>query len=422
MKIKIPPLITNVMILGVTLCICFLVLELIVRVFVVPVKVQESTWPAEFNPRLGFVFKPNSTLKWSNVIDYSVTQKANSVGFLDYEHSFEKPRGTYRVLLLGDSFIEAVQVETKDKIQAILQEKLQKKYPFRKPEVIALGFSGCGTSNVLSFYEELGRKYKPDLVVIVFVYNDFANNSPLLESIRNGWDPYKSPRLFFEKKGENDYARIDIDPDWGKYVLKTKGKTPLFVRIENQMNPYLGWSTLYRWLTKIIDIKFKISTNAYNEVVKERIAELRQVPSYRAQLSGWKFPDDLDMDLMIYAENMPPVFEDAVGITDHIIKVFKEKTLKDGAKLVIMANAASLPESPDKMNGRKTTDKGYMSRIKKIADQNNIPLIDLNTYFSKRGDLKEARWRYDAHWNKTGHSWAADALFEYLDNKVLDRQ
>jgi hypothetical protein len=41
---------------------------------------------------------------------FSTEIEVNSAGFRDREHSIEKQAGTRRVVLLGDSFLEAIQV------------------------------------------------------------------------------------------------------------------------------------------------------------------------------------------------------------------------------------------------------------------------------------------------------------------------
>lgn len=94
------------------------------------------------------------------------------------------------------------------------------KHPGWRLSASAFGYSGTGQLNQLPFYDHFARHQKPALVVLVFVSNDFANNSTILEAIRNGWHPDHPPRVFARSDAANGgYSIIDIDPQWQKHLL-----------------------------------------------------------------------------------------------------------------------------------------------------------------------------------------------------------
>src|SRR5262249_35020938 len=140
-------------------------------------------------------FARGAPIKFTNGVDFWSTMRANSRGFADAEPATPKPKDTFRILLVGDSFVEALQVNLEQKMQTRLAAALRAKYPDRKFDVVAVGMAGTGQANQLTFYER-NRDLSPDLVVLLFVSNDFANNSPLLEAVRHGWHPDHSPMLF----------------------------------------------------------------------------------------------------------------------------------------------------------------------------------------------------------------------------------
>src|SRR5680860_59718 len=76
----------------------------------------------------------------------------NSHGFRDYERTYEKPKGTFRILIFGDSYVEALQVALEDSFPALLEKKLNAGFSTKKVEVIALGQSGFGTADAYMRY------------------------------------------------------------------------------------------------------------------------------------------------------------------------------------------------------------------------------------------------------------------------------
>src|SRR5262245_41152094 len=100
----------------------------------------------------------------------------NSAGLRDREHSFEKQAGTFRILLLGDSFMEALQVPS-DSMLATLMERDLTRATGRPVEVINGGVSGWGTGDELRYLTRYGLAYHPDLVVVAMtLHNDISDN------------------------------------------------------------------------------------------------------------------------------------------------------------------------------------------------------------------------------------------------------
>ena len=124
----------------------------------------------------------------------------NALGFRDEEHSKEKPSGTKRVVVLGDSFSEAVQVNLEQtyfrKLERLLDESSHYDW-----ETINLGVGDFGTAQALLALERFGWDYSPDLVLYqMFPLNDICNNSielfGLCKSPNDVYRPY-----FVERDG-----------------------------------------------------------------------------------------------------------------------------------------------------------------------------------------------------------------------------
>src|SRR5262245_10317428 len=68
----------------------------------------------------------------------------NSHGFRDYERTCEKPPNTFRILVLGDSYTEALQVALQDSFAGRLEKKLNENSTSTRFEVLNMGQSGFG--------------------------------------------------------------------------------------------------------------------------------------------------------------------------------------------------------------------------------------------------------------------------------------
>ena len=92
----------------------------------------------------------------------------NSLGFHDVEHTLQKPEGTFRIIFLGDSFTEAIQVPLEKTFHKIIEKELRRRVDF-PVEVISLGRSGSGTQKSYDILTETGLRFHPDLVMMQFL-------------------------------------------------------------------------------------------------------------------------------------------------------------------------------------------------------------------------------------------------------------
>ncbi len=97
----------------------------------------------------------------------------------DTEHPLPKPPNTRRILLLGDSFVQAVQVSESQTSHQILENHLNAQTTGPRFEVLSSGVINWGTNQQLLYYREQGRQFEPELVLLAFyIGNDFSDNLP----------------------------------------------------------------------------------------------------------------------------------------------------------------------------------------------------------------------------------------------------
>ena len=121
------------------------------------------------NPDLSFAHAPNRS-----AFLMGVPVSINSEGLRDREFSFEKPPDVYRVMMLGDSTTFGWGVRQEDTAAKFLERKLNADLPprYNRVEVMNTGVGNYDTVQEVTYYETIGWKYHPDLVVLVFFIND----------------------------------------------------------------------------------------------------------------------------------------------------------------------------------------------------------------------------------------------------------
>jgi lysophospholipase L1-like esterase len=130
---------------------------------------DHSVYQRSTNPILGFELKAGYR---NDAPDYTTSYPfTNAHGQRDRERSISKPSGVQRVLLLGDSVVEGTNIRELDDTIAGRPEQLYGP----GTEVLNFGVSGYCTRAEIELLETKGLAFDPDVVVIVFVENDFDN-------------------------------------------------------------------------------------------------------------------------------------------------------------------------------------------------------------------------------------------------------
>lgn len=290
--------------------------------------------PTLFVPGVGRIRKPLAEMRRTNNVDFWTVSRANSLGFLDREPiDPERAAASCHIAMIGDSFVEGMEVSIPDKFHVRLEELAARERPDLNVTTSAFGMSGTAQINQLPYYDEFARHLHPKLVVLVFVRNDFHRNASLRNAARGihgGGPPIAKKRRRF--------------------------------RIPPSLRNVLRMSWFAHWLH---------------------------------DKSGWTAAREIRK-----AEQ-----EVSLEATAFALDRFKKYTGRDGASLAILTSHTI---------GRR--GERMFDRLRAIADERGIPVIDQYDYIIRKGGrIEDAHWTHDEHWNVTGHRWAAEALFEYLE-------
>ncbi|MCM8776184.1 MAG: SGNH/GDSL hydrolase family protein [Candidatus Omnitrophica bacterium] len=120
------------------------------------------------DPVRGWALKPglNNVLVWGDKV-----LSSNSKGIRGRtEYLYTKPADKTRILMLGDSFTFGEEVGDRETFPYYLEKILP------NSEVINMGVHGYGHDQMLLYLKEEGVKYRPDIVILGFLYYDMERN------------------------------------------------------------------------------------------------------------------------------------------------------------------------------------------------------------------------------------------------------
>lgn len=116
----------------------------------------------------GWRHPPHVTIRHARRGLFDVTFRYNSWGMKDYEYNLEKPASGYRILVLGDSWGENLQVAIPDSFDNVLESRLNRMYAPRPIEVINASVYAYDTAQQLMYFRNEGHRLRPDLVILLW--------------------------------------------------------------------------------------------------------------------------------------------------------------------------------------------------------------------------------------------------------------
>jgi hypothetical protein len=329
--------------------------------------------------RLGMRGIPNKT-GWSRDREFTTSVSMNSLGFRDRERSTEKPPGGRRVLVLGDSFTEALQVELEETFHVRLEERLRTDLG-PSVDVVAMGLPGVGTAHELLCYEELGERFKPDVVLVCwFSGNDLTDNHPASKFYYPG---------FLLGPGPDELVPVPARKAIGSEGLLAE----IVRRNDSQLLSYLARSLQRRWL--IVENEKSVAA---------AVAQPPPAPAPAVEPSRGSAPPSPVV--------APPRFvgfeAEAWEITRRIFKRLRDETAAHGATLVV----AMIPPQEE----LETHPTG--AKVAAICRGLGVPSVDLapslRQALAARPDLP-LYFPRDSHFTKNGHAAVVEPLVRALE-------
>ena len=354
-----------------------------------------------FIPAKGSTFTPNAYYRFTK--EGFSEGYFNSHGFRDYERTYQKAAHTFRILIFGDSYVEALQVALSDAFPALLEKRLNENSTAIRFEVLNLGQGGLGTAEEYMRYVNFGVQYSPDLVILPFLTgNDFLDNSKFLSPGSHAF------YFVFDKDNNLVLDRSVIDSYQKSLTLPKR----LFQDLKHT-------SYLANFISeRLYLLREEIRTNRY----RKHFA--------KGSPAGMERKLDAFSTLNIYLPDPSEHWREAFDLTKNIILKFRDTVEEHGARfvLVTLSNAEQVhPHIQQQLNQAfgLPFDYGKPDRmLEEFARQKGIPFLKLMPMFLEY-HLQTGKYLHGfgsgdgGHWNENGHCLAAEKIFEFLQENGL---
>lgn len=376
---------------GMGLLFALLVLEVGIRwLHLVP----DRFW--EPDPVLGVRLTPGAHGWWTQEDrEFLVPVQVNREGLRDVEHEYTKPADVFRILVLGDSFVEAMHVPLEATFTRQLQARLAGDHAANKIEVIGAGVSGYGTASELLYFEREGKRYQPDLVLLAFYPgNDVKNNSPTLEDT--------------------------LKPVYGSDGALQKV-------VGQQTKPQLGgWRGL---------VARSAAYHYFRQVLLLRHPQLAHTLIQHGWLKaeavhGAPEQDGVPVDYGIYAPALSPPWQEAWNDTDRLLRQLHQEVTASGARFAVAVLCTRdqiypqwwqevLAVHPHMQQQRWDLD-GPQHRVQAWCVEHGVPCLALAPAFrAAAGGGESLHFHHDGHWTAAGHRLAAAELTHFLEQEGM---
>ena len=355
----------RVVIIGLILLGEFAVLEAGLRLF--GGMESEPAFQSLFTPdgRIGYRLRPGTSVRYSTP-EFSNDLTINRQGVRDYDDIGPKGPEERRVLILGDSYVFAVQVPLSDTFGEQLEVRLNESDPAHRWRVINGGVQGYGPVEEWLFYRHLASRFDPDIVLIlVSVAND------AIEA--------------FDAKAKLELGRVPEET----HVQRSR-----------------------------LQLRQIIRSSLVLQLVHLRVD----------QLHARTFAGTFERPLVGYLERPPSYFFDGLQTAERAFGHITAHARKNGAKaaLVLMparfqirdAEYRTLSNAAEHA-GNKLVRNAATERFATALARLDEPTLDLLPIFSSVQDPEALYFVGNSHLTARGHRVVAEALQDFLSRNRL---
>lgn len=319
--------------------------------------------------------------------------RINRDGFRGPDYARPKPPGVFRVAVLGDSYVEAMQVAEDQTFTAVIGRKLADcpKLKGKRIEALNFGVDGYGTAQELLTLRQKVWTYQPDVVVLaIFLGNDIRNNSVVLE-------PDQCRPFYVYQDGELRLA--------GPFENSPSFRLWCMARFD------------YRDL-RLLDL----FTNTWEIVRGGPSGPTAEHPVERA------------INYSIYSAPAEQSWKDAWQVTEGLVEATRDEAVKHGAMFLAVTEDTGIQVWPDPLVSAKFARQLHVPdlfypdrRIAALGQRDGFAVMTLAEPLQRYAQehrvflhgFKNTPMGF-GHWNAIGHAQAGDLIAGKLC-EMIDR-
>jgi len=286
--------------------------------------------------------------------------KINNAGW-NSAIDFLETKRKRRIAIIGDSYVEALQVNVEDSLAGQLRQMLSPDV-----EVYAFGISGAPLSQYLQMARYARDHFDPDILVVNVVHNDF------------------------------DESLCSVKRQAGMLCLEADGdrmrEAPI---LAYQPNPVL------RMLRHVAIIRYAAVNLQLPTLIQRAFRGKKKNPEHNA---------NIDVQEVYYHES------GIKQVTDYVLKTLQHENR--GKSVVFLIDA---PRRDIYAGTLGQSNVFWLNEllIRKCGEF-GFDVIDLTGEFAKLFEAHHVHFesQYDGHWNEYGHKTAARKLYDHLSVRL----
>ncbi|MEO0618385.1 MAG: SGNH/GDSL hydrolase family protein [Pseudomonadota bacterium] len=360
----------NLSLLGGSLLVLALIAEFVVfRYVLVPDDVLPN---ATANGVVRYVPNTRATFRHPDGRTSTVTINQHGWNSTKPYYRLSPPPGRVRVAVVGDSYVHGAFIDTRDGFPELLETKLNER-GLQSVEVLRFGMDGAPLSQYLHMLRKEVSAYRPDVVVIPLIHNDFDESFRFLKT------RYASSFMKVRRDANGDVSEI-APSAFRPGLADTLRKSAAFRYVYYETNLYLH-------LRSFVSRFFWGGNESYQPEFISSAVDIRKL-------------EDMD-EIAFY--------------TLHIMEKMKALAEKNGFQLVFAMDGVR-----EAVYANKSPDDYVVGKLNRIAYNTaanlDLPFVDLQPVFAEHfaAHGKRFEFPYDWHWNELGNRLVANAIADRL--------
>ncbi len=385
------PLAANSLLVLAAVVVSLLVCELLLRLLGVSYPVLDWTDPVR-----GVAFIPGA--RSAPRKDGGSTIEINSDGRRGPETTIARKPGTYRIALIGDSFVAGFDVRFEATAGEVLARRLSA-LRGSPVEVLNFGHGGYGTTQEYLTLTHEVWKYSPDLVLLgVTTGNDISDNYRALK--RSDYIPY------FVYQGD-------------QLVLDTTFRQAP------------GYSSRTFWTRKLLGV---VQYSRLAQLIN-RSRHLQRRTERNQRNKGDDPEDEVGLRDEVQLPPSTPEWKEAWRVTEGVLVLMRDECRKHDTPFGVVTLTRGIQVSPSKEKKAEflrqlgATDMFYPERrIAELGKREDIPVLNLAPPMAKEAEERQVYFHsFDGemgvgHWNQEGNRAAGELIAGWVATRFMDRK